>query len=220
MPTTRAVPPATGPCTATTRTGKGWYHGGDLAGLRARLAYLEDMGVTALWITPPFTNRWVQGSSAGYHGYWQTDYTQIDPHLGSNAEMIGLIADAHGRGMKVYFDVVINHTADVITYTEGDDRRIATRPTSRTWTRRAPSSTTATTPAATRSRRSTRRRASPTRRPTTRRQTPTSRCPPGSTIAPCTTTGANSTFTGENSLYGDFVGLDDLFTEHPRSSTG
>ena len=42
-------------------TGKGWYHGGDLAGLRERLDYLEDLGVTALWITPPFTNRWVAG---------------------------------------------------------------------------------------------------------------------------------------------------------------
>ena len=85
-------------------TGKGWYHGGDLAGLRGHLDYLEGLGVTALWVTPPFTNRWVQGdltpggTSAGYHGYWQVDYTQIDPHLGTNAEMTALVADAHDQG--------------------------------------------------------------------------------------------------------------------------
>jgi glycosidase len=103
-------------------TGKGWYHGGDLAGLRSKLGYLDDLGITALWVTPPFTNRWVQGdltpggTSAGYHGYWQVDYTQIDPHLGTSAEMIDLVADAHSRGMKVYFDIVLNHTGDVIDY--------------------------------------------------------------------------------------------------------
>jgi hypothetical protein len=73
-------------------TDKGFFHGGDLAGLEDKLDYLDDLGVTALWITPPFTNRWVQGVgtadvSAGYHGYWQIDLTQIDPHLGTNAEM-------------------------------------------------------------------------------------------------------------------------------------
>ena len=61
----------------------------------------------------------IGGSSAAYHGYWQMDYTQIDPHFGTNAEMRDLIADAHARGIKVFFDIVINHTADIITYDEG-----------------------------------------------------------------------------------------------------
>jgi alpha-amylase len=67
----------------------------------SKLDYLQGMGVTAIWMTPQFTNRWVQGdgtiegSSAGYHGYWQTDYTTIDPHFGSNAELIDLIDTAH-----------------------------------------------------------------------------------------------------------------------------
>jgi hypothetical protein len=105
-------------------TDKGFYHGGDLAGLSAQLDYLQGLGVTALWITPPFENRWVQGAgttdvSAGYHGYWQVDLTTIDPHLGSNAEMQALVAAAHARGMKVYFDMVANHTGDVIQYVGG-----------------------------------------------------------------------------------------------------
>jgi alpha-amylase len=78
-------------------TDKGYYHGGDLAGLRASWTTCRSMGVTAIWMTPQFTNRWVQGdgtiagSSAGYHGYWQTDYTTIDPHFGSNTELKDLI---------------------------------------------------------------------------------------------------------------------------------
>ncbi len=106
-------------------TDKGYYHGGDVAGLMARLDYLQGMNVTAVWVTPPFTNRWVQGdgtlagSSAGYHGYWQLDFTQIDPHFGTNAEMVALVEAAHARGMKVFFDIILNHTADVISYEGG-----------------------------------------------------------------------------------------------------
>ena len=59
------------------------------------------------------------GPSAGYHGYWVTDFTQIDPHLGTNDELRALVDAAHARGMKVYFDIITNHTADVIGYEEG-----------------------------------------------------------------------------------------------------
>src|SRR4051794_20727486 len=104
-------------------TDKGFYEGGDLAGLRARLDYIQGLGTTAIWLTPSFLNRPVQGTganaSAGYHGYWITDFTKIDPHLGTNAELQQLIADAHARGIKVYFDIITNHTADVISYAEG-----------------------------------------------------------------------------------------------------
>ncbi len=54
--------------------------------------------------------------SAGYHGYWITDFTQIDPHLGTNAELKKLIDLAHKRGIKVFFDIITNHTADVLDY--------------------------------------------------------------------------------------------------------
>ncbi|MEY2847760.1 MAG: hypothetical protein RI885_425 [Actinomycetota bacterium] len=103
-------------------TKKGFYNGGDLAGLRSQLDYIEGLGTSAIWLTPSFLNNPVQGAganaSAGYHGYWITDFTQIDPHLGTNAELKALIDDAHARGMKVYFDIITNHTADVIDYAE------------------------------------------------------------------------------------------------------
>src|SRR4029077_448130 len=62
--------------------------------------------------------------SAGYHGYWITDFTQIDPHLGTNQDLADLVAAAHERGIKVYFDIISNHTADVIRYTEGANGRM------------------------------------------------------------------------------------------------
>jgi glycosidase len=99
-------------------TDKGYYHGGDLAGLTSKLSYLKDMGITAVWLTPILRNQAVQGDSSGYHGYWILDFTQIDPHLGSNAELNKLIDTAHEMGMKVFFDIIVNHTADVISYRE------------------------------------------------------------------------------------------------------
>ncbi|MBO9696814.1 MAG: alpha-amylase [Sphingopyxis sp.] len=103
-------------------TAKGFFHGGDLAGLTKRLDYIEGLGATAIWFAPIFRNKPVQGpkgdESAGYHGYWVTDFTQVDPHFGTNAEFKAFVDAAHARGMKVYMDIIANHTADVITYEE------------------------------------------------------------------------------------------------------
>ncbi|WP_299037042.1 alpha-amylase family glycosyl hydrolase [uncultured Pseudokineococcus sp.] len=110
-------------------THKGFYHGGDIEGVRQQLDYIEGLGTTAIWLTPSFVNRPVQGAgdavSAGYHGYWITDFTQIDPHLGTNEELERLIDEAHARGMKVFFDIITNHTADVIQYAEGSQTYIS-----------------------------------------------------------------------------------------------
>lgn len=104
-------------------THKGFYHGGDLKGLTAKLDYIQGMGVTAIWFAPIFKNKPVQGrpgeESSGYHGYWVTDFTQVDPHFGTNAEFKAFVDAAHARGMKVYMDIITNHTADVIDYREG-----------------------------------------------------------------------------------------------------
>ncbi|MFJ6213793.1 pullulanase-type alpha-1,6-glucosidase [Streptomyces sp. NPDC092296] len=101
---------------------KGFYHGGDLKGVLDRLDYIQGLGTTAIWMAPIFKNRPVQGTgadaSAGYHGYWITDFTQVDPHFGTNAQLKELIRQAHARGLKVFFDVITNHTADVIDYAE------------------------------------------------------------------------------------------------------
>ena len=101
-------------------TDKAFFHGGDIQGIIDRLDYIQGLGTTAIWMTPSFRNKPVQGSpgneSAGYHGYWITDFTQIDPHLGSNEELKQLIDLAHARGIKVFFDIITNHTADVLDY--------------------------------------------------------------------------------------------------------
>ena len=203
-------------------TDKGFFHGGDLAGIQDRLDYIEGLGTTAIWLTPSFKNRPVQGSgadaSAGYHGYWVTDFTQIDPHLGTNEEMKALIDEAHDRGMKVYFDIITNHTADVIDYAEGeygyvdketepyrdaagnafDDRDYVNKPfplldpeTSFPYT------------------------------PVFRTEEDAEVKVPGwLNDRTLYHNRGDSTFAGESSLYGDFVGLDDLFTENPEVVDG
>jgi len=102
-----------------------FYHGGDLKGLTQRLDYIQALGVTALWVGPIFRNKPVQGppghESAGYHGYWITDFEHVDPHFGTDDEFAALVDAAHARGLKVYMDIVINHTADVIRYRECGD---------------------------------------------------------------------------------------------------
>lgn len=107
-----------------------YYHGGDLAGLTGRcdpsdaaddgLARIKRLGFSAVWITPPFVQRTVQGSSAAYHGYWFLDITRPDPHLGTEAEFAAFMACAKSLDLKVFLDVVVNHTADVITYPQGN----------------------------------------------------------------------------------------------------
>ncbi|MEO8062279.1 MAG: alpha-amylase family glycosyl hydrolase [Pseudomonadota bacterium] len=103
-------------------THKGFYHGGDLKGLTARLDYVQGLGTTAIWLGPIYKNKPVQGpagdESAAYHGYWITDFTRVDPHFGNDADMRNFVKAAHSRGMKVYLDIITNHTADVIQYRE------------------------------------------------------------------------------------------------------
>ena len=104
---------------------KGFYHGGDLQGLISRLDYLEELGVTAIWLGPIYKNKPVQGApgfeSAGYHGYWITDFTDVDPHFGTREDLRAFVDAAHARDMKVILDIITNHTADVIAYRECHD---------------------------------------------------------------------------------------------------
>jgi glycosidase len=104
----------------------GWFHGGDLAGLtgtctdtRTGLARLRDLGFSAVWVTPAVVQRAVQGDSAAYHGYWGLDFTNVEPRLGTNDEFGAFAECAHRLGLKVYLDVVVNHTADVILLAGG-----------------------------------------------------------------------------------------------------
>ena len=108
-------------------TDTGYYHGGDLKGLAERLQRIKDLGFTALWLTPVLKQQPVSQGSAAYHGYWGLDFTTVDPHLGTDADFATLVNAAHGLGLKVYLDVVVNHTADVVqltgtTYTDAPYR--------------------------------------------------------------------------------------------------
>ena len=94
----------------------GYFHGGDLKGLTEKLDYIAGLGFNSIWITPPVKQRYVQGDSAAYHGYWGLDFTTIDPHLGTEADFKNFVSEAHKRDIKVIVDIVINHTADAIRY--------------------------------------------------------------------------------------------------------
>jgi alpha-amylase len=203
-------------------TRKGFYNGGDLAGLLRRIDYIRGLGTTSIWLTPSFKNKAVQledGPSAGYHGYWITDFTQIDPHLGTNAELRALVDAAHARGMKVYFDIITNHTADVIGYEEGARQPYVSKDVE-------PYRTAAGRPFDDRDYAGTGRfpRLDPeVSFPYTPVLDPAERnlkVPAWLNDVTLYHNRGDTTFVGENSLYGDFFGLDDLFTEHPRVVRG
>lgn len=95
----------------------GTFHGGDLKGLTDKLDYLAELGISALWISAPYEqiHGWVGGGDQGdfrhyaYHGYYALDFTQLDANMGSEDDLRELIALAHARGIRVLFDVVLNH---------------------------------------------------------------------------------------------------------------
>ena len=218
-------------------THKGFYNGGDLKGLTSRLDYIKGMGANAIWLGPIYKNKPVQGGpgeeSAGYHGYWITDFTSVDPHLGTNEELKIFVDEAHKRNMKVYLDIITNHTADVISYRECYDpnytdadkvercdyRSLADYPyTTRGGVDGAPIN-------------------EGFMGDEEQHQTEENFAKltnPNYAYSPYIPEGeenvktpawlndlqyyhnrGETTFEGENSLYGDFAGLDDLFTEHP-----
>jgi alpha-amylase len=203
-------------------TSKAFYNGGDLKGLLARIDYIRGLGTTSIWLTPSFKNKAVQiedGPSAGYHGYWITDFTQIDPHLGTNADLRALIDAAHARGMKVYFDIITNHTADVIGYTTGARLPYVSKDA-------APYRTAAGTPFDDRdyAGKSTFPPLSPTvsfpYTPVLDAAEQDLKVPEWLNDVTLYHNRGNTTFVGEDSYYGDFFGLDDIFTEHPRVVDG
>ncbi|MBT9586254.1 alpha amylase C-terminal domain-containing protein [bacterium] len=91
------------------------FHGGDFAGIREKLDYIQETGATTLWLAPiqDNTNLGVIGDykSAGYHGYWIRDHYGVEEHQGSLAEVKELVHEAKERGMRVVLDTVLNHVA-------------------------------------------------------------------------------------------------------------
>ena len=206
-------------------TDRGYHHGGDLAGLTARLPYIADLGMESIWITSPFTNRWVQGdgtvegSSSSYHGYWNIDFDTIDPHLGTEAEMQAFIAAAHDLDLAVIFDVVINHTGDVIKFAEGSDVYVGSGAAPFLDADGNPFD-----PATLAGGDDFPGLDAETSFP----YTPTFATPDDASVkspdwlndVTLYHNRGTSTFNGESDTWGDFFGLDDLFTEHPRVVEG
>jgi len=213
-------------------TSKGFYNGGDLKGLKNRLDYIQGLGATAVWLAPVFKNKPVQGQkgqeSAGYHGYWITDFTSVDPHFGTNAEFKSLVDAVHARGMKFYMDIVVNHTADVIYFEEcvGQNRcpyrSIADYP----YQRRGGVNGAPINPGFTGERDGSAANFARLKNPN---YAYTVRVPeaekdikrPAWLNDPIFYHNrGDSTFRNESSTMGDFVGLDDVFTENPRVVQG
>ncbi|MFF1407622.1 pullulanase-type alpha-1,6-glucosidase [Streptomyces sp. NPDC058294] len=196
-------------------TDKGFYQGGDLKGLTGKLDYIKGLGTTAIWLAPLFKNRPVQGTgsgaSAGYHGYWITDFTRVDPHFGTNQDLKTLISKAHAKGMKVFFDVITNHTADLVDYREKsygylskgafpyltEDGRPFDDAGRAAGGKGFPAVDTASFPR-------------------TPEVTAKGKVPAWLNDPTMYHNRGDSTYAGESATYGDFAGLDDLWTERPE----
>lgn len=110
------------------------YHGGDFSGIEERIPYLQNLGVTALWITPVFQQIFPAEHHRGfhgapYHGYWPLDFEKVDKHLykpkpgipeGSKRYLKDLVDQLHAAGIKVILDMVVNHTGYDHPATLGD----------------------------------------------------------------------------------------------------
>ncbi|MBN2618326.1 MAG: chitobiase/beta-hexosaminidase C-terminal domain-containing protein [Spirochaetales bacterium] len=99
-----------------------WFSGGDLKGLEEKLDYIKELGATAIWITPPVKNEWSEGNYGGSHGYWASDFTQVDPHFGDLESYKSFVKKAHEKGMYVIQDIVVNHVGDYFYYLANDDK--------------------------------------------------------------------------------------------------
>ncbi|MGW4169513.1 pullulanase-type alpha-1,6-glucosidase [Streptomyces chartreusis] len=199
-------------------TDKGFYQGGDLKGLTKRLDYIKGLGTTAIWMAPIFKNQPVQGTgsdaSAAYHGYWITDFTQVDPHFGTNKDLETLISKAHAKGMKVFFDVITNHTADVVDYEEKSYDYLAKgafpylTKDGRPFDDADYADGKSAFPAVDKD--------SFPRTPTVPAAKKNAKVPSWLNDPTMYHNRGDSTFAGESSAHGDFSGLDDLWTERPE----
>ena len=203
-------------------TKKQFYNGGDIKGLTDKLDYIKGLGMDAIWITPPYENDPVQilpnYTSASYHGYWITGFDKMDKHVGSPAEVKAFIAAAHKKGMKVIFDVVANHTADVFDYAQKEYTYRASDqypykdvngtvfdPHDYATSSQFPQMKVDDMPYT----------------PVLRKASDGTKRSPAFLNDPLNYHNrGDSTFAGESSVWGDFIGLDDVFTEKPAVVKG
>jgi glycosidase len=96
-----------------------YYSGGDIKGVTDKLDYINGLGATSIWLSAPVANQWkrdIEGGLTGYHGYWASDFTQVDKHLGDLKTYQQLSDGLHSRGMYLIQDIVTNHMGDFFGY--------------------------------------------------------------------------------------------------------
>jgi len=195
----------------------GFYHGGDLAGLTSKISYIKNLGFTAIWVTPVVRQVTVapDESSAAYHGYWGAGFDQVDPHLGTMQDFKDFVSAAHAQGLGVILDIVANHTGDVIysswgsSYSDTDFSPYLTK-TGKVFDA-AKLAGTAKFPKLSQLSAKT----SFPNPPLLNNSDERIKSPGWLNDVRNYHNRGNSTFQGESSQYGDFYGLDDLFTESP-----
>ncbi|MDB6113993.1 MAG: amy [Lacunisphaera sp.] len=199
------------------------YHGGDFLGATQKLDYIQGLGTTTIWTTPPFKNNPMQSGTAGYHGYWITDFINVDPHLGTNEEYREFLRQSHARGLRVYLDIVVNHTGDVIRY-RGDTYTYIDRAAApyrdadgKPFDERVVAYNGLNDPAVFPGLSAERSFPSVPVIPPGREH---AKNPDWLNDVTLYHNRGNSTFQGESAVLGDFVGLDDVMTEHPRVVQG
>ncbi len=200
----------------------GFYHGGDLVGLTSKIPYIKSLGFNAIWVTPVVRQVTVSPdeSSAGYHGYWGAGFDQVDPHLGSMKDFKDFVSEAHSQGLGVILDIVANHTGDVIYSSAGtgysdtdffpyllkngkpfDATKLAG---SKNFPKLSQLSTNTSFP----------------NPPLLNNADANVKSPAWLNNVRNYHNRGNSTWQGESNQFGDFYGLDDLFTESPVVVTG
>ncbi|RDW16692.1 pullulanase [Oceanobacillus chungangensis] len=113
------------------RSKPGAYHGGDLTGITKKLDYLDNLGVNTIWISPIVENikydvRYNSQDTHpgqpfyGYHGYWGSDFENLNPHFGDIEDLHELIDEAAARDMKIMVDVVLNHAGYGLKEVDGE----------------------------------------------------------------------------------------------------
>ena len=85
------------------------WQGGTLQGVSSKLDYLKSLGVTTIWLSPVFKQRCHLNS---FHGYGIQDFLEVEPRLGSRADLVNLVAAAHSKGMRIILDIIFNHSGE------------------------------------------------------------------------------------------------------------
>jgi glycosidase len=99
------------------RDAGGVFVGGKLNGITSKLGYLRRMSVTAIWVGPIFKQVAFQET---YHGYGVQNFLEVDPHFGTSEDLRTLVKTAHANGIYVILDIILNHTGDVFSYSNGN----------------------------------------------------------------------------------------------------